>query len=200
VEEGNDELEEALSREFYDLREDVYDRLRAADHVPHGWALRVGQLLVIPSFQNPYSWDILRDPEGVYSLHYTCWREDQDAAAFKSPAARGDYYPAPFRPTIEASPIPITSAQLDGLIAEFLGVSIPVGLAAPASGQDGVCFELLLGNLWGGCRLNWWCDLPREWGQLRPLIRRMMEMFEAARAGRGPAEPAAAADRGPHSE
>src|SRR5436190_16728537 len=100
-----------LRREFVDLRDGVYDRLRQAADVSNARWFRVGQLLVLPSFENPFSWDVLRDSHGVYSLHRTCWRLDRDWAAFESRAER-DKYPVPFVPTIEVSAVPIPSDQL----------------------------------------------------------------------------------------
>jgi hypothetical protein len=91
----------------------------------------------------------------------------------------------PFVPTIETAAVPIPSDDLRDLLDAFRGVTIPVGLSPPASGEDGVSFELLVGDFWGCCRLHWWCDLPKEWRQLQRLVRRMSEAFEAARASRG---------------
>jgi hypothetical protein len=173
-----------LTREFVRLRDGVYDRLRQAADVPDSRWFRVGQLLVLPSFECPYSWDVLRDPHGVYTLYRTCWRLDRDDAAFESRAERAKY-PVPFVPTIETAAVPISSDDLRELLDAFRGVSIPVGVAPPASGEDGVSFELLVGDFWGGCRLRWWCDLPREWRPLQPLVRRMSDAFEAAQVRRG---------------
>jgi len=173
-----------LTREVVRLRDDVYERLRQAADVTDARWFRVGQLLVLPSFECPYSWDVLRNPHGVYTLNHTCWRLDKDNAAFESRSERAKH-PVPFAPTIETAVVPIPSGQLRGLLEAFRGVSIPVGLAQPASGEDGVSFELLIGDFWGMCRLNWWCYLPREWRPLQLLVRRMSEAFEAARSNRG---------------
>jgi hypothetical protein len=172
-----------LSREFCRLRDDVYDRLRQGRDVPNARYSRVGQWLVLPSFDNPYSWDILRDRYGVYTLYFTRWRFDMDAPPFESRAERSNF-PVPFVPTIEAAAVPMASHRLRELLDALGGISIPIRLYAPLPAEDETAFELLIGGSGGGCRLDWFGDVPLAWQPLEPLIRLMAHEFDVAWSSR----------------
>jgi hypothetical protein len=73
-------------------------------------------------------------------------------------------------------------------------VRVPLAVARPHSGCDGVSFELSVGEFFCNARIGWWCDLPDEWQELGPAVAELAQLFEQAWAAR--AEQAAPADGG----
>ena len=180
------------------IREEVYEGLRLGKYIDRHRSVPVCQYLVLPAFENPVSWDVIRVVSRTAGqgtrLYCSCWRMDVDNRAMSSPVERLKY-PRPFRPTVEVdwagragrgrvagrSP-PFDSRAAGGRPAalwvrwsEFRAIRRRVLLQRP--------HRLVVP------------DLPDEWHELRPVIAEVVELFERAWAARADK---AAPDRGRH--
>jgi hypothetical protein len=183
--------------EFYAVQEAVYDGLRLGRYIDRHRSVPVCQYLVLPAFENPVSWDVIRvvsRTAGAQTrLYRSCWRMDLDDRAMSSPVERLKH-PRPFKPTVEVDWVLVELARVEELVARFRSVRVPLAVARSHSGCDGVSFELSVGEFFCNARIGWWCDLPDEWLELQPVVSDVAQLFERAWAAR--AEAGAAADGG----
>ncbi len=90
--------------EFYAVRESAYDALRLGTLIDRHRSVPVCQFLILPSFENPVSWDVIKvvsRKDGAQTrLYRSCWRMDVDGQAMSSPVERLKH-PRPYNPTLE---------------------------------------------------------------------------------------------------
>lgn len=177
--------------DFAAVREAVYDGLRLGKYIDRHRSVPVCQYLGVPAFDNPFSWDLVqivsRRAAAQTRLYRACWRMDLDVRAMGSPVERMKH-PRPFRPTVEVGWAPVGLAGVEALVARFRSIRVPLAVARPHFGCDGVSIELSVGDLFCNARIGWWCDIPDEWQELRPVVAEMESLSErawAARAGPG---------------
>jgi hypothetical protein len=170
--------------EFYRLKELAYETLRFGRHL----SLPVCQLLTLPSFENPISWDVIQimsHQEGAQTrLYRSCWRMDLDSQAMSSPLERLKH-PHPFSPTIEAYWVPVDASQLEGILLQLHSIRIPLTLPSQQIGCDGTSFELAIGDFFCNTRIGWWCDIPKEWWELQPVVTELERLFKSSWAAQG---------------
>lgn len=184
-------------KEFCALRTSVYDGLRLGRYIDRDRVLQVCQFLILPAFENPTSWDVVQAIPRVGGpqtrLYRSCWRMDVDDEVMSSPVERLKH-PRPLRPTIEVGWAPVDPARIEALVARFRAVKVPLAVAQPHSGCDGISYELSLGDFFCSARVGWWCDLPDEWRDLGPLVAELEQLFDQAWDARPdsgtPSEPA----------
>jgi hypothetical protein len=180
-------MDRELMEEFYAVREAVYDGLRLGRYIDRHRSVPVCQYLVLPAFENPVSWDVIRVASRTAGaqtqLYRSCWRMDLDDRAMSSPVERMKY-PRPFKPTVEVGWTLVELARVDALVARLRLVRVPLAVARPHSGCDGVSFELSVGEFCCNARVGWWCDLPDEWQELGPVVAELAQLFEQAWAAR----------------
>jgi hypothetical protein len=168
--------------EFYAVREAAYDALRLRTPIGRRRSVPTCQFLILPSFENPVSWDVIRvvsRKDGAQTrLYRSCWRMDVDSQAMSSPVERLKH-PRPYNPTLETDWVLIDKGKLDSILARFNAIQIPLTLAATRAGCDGTSFELTVGDFFCNARISWWCDLPEEWQELRPVVADIESLFEA---------------------
>ena len=103
-------MESAVEREqmeeFYAVREAAFDALRFGTLVERHRSVPVCQYLILPSFENPISWDVIKvvsRGEGAQTrLYRSTWRLGVDSQAMSSPVERMKH-PRPYKPTLETS-------------------------------------------------------------------------------------------------
>jgi hypothetical protein len=175
--------------EFYAVREAAYDTLRLGIPIDHHCSVALCQFLILPSFENAISWDVIRvgsRKDGAQTrLYRSCWRMDVDSQAMSSPVERLKH-PRPYNPTLETDWVLVDNGKLKAILARFTAIRIPLTLATARVGCDGTSFELAVGDSFCNARIGWWCDLPEEWQELSPVVADLGRLFEVAWArGRG---------------
>ncbi len=169
--------------EFYAVREAAYDGLRLGTYVDRHRSIPVCQYLILPSFENPVSWDVIRVAArraGAQTrLYRSCWRMDVDSEAMRTPVERLKH-PKPYLPTIEADWALIDLSTVQESLSRLRSAPVPLAIAEPVVGCDGTTFELSVGEFFCNARISWWCDLPKDWQSLRPIIVELEQAFEQA--------------------
>jgi hypothetical protein len=175
--------------EFYAVRESAYDALRLGTPIERHRSMPMCQFLILPSFENPVSWDVIgvvsRKDGAQTRLYRSCWRMDLDSQAMSSPVERLKH-PRPYNPTLETDWVVVDKGKLEAILARLNTIRIPLTLATARVGCDGTSFELAVGDFFCNARIRWWCDLPEEWQELRPVVADLESLFESTwERGRG---------------
>src|SRR5580704_12583934 len=104
--------------EFCALRESAYDTLRFGTLIERSRSVPVCQFLILPSFENPFSWDVIKvvsRKEGAQTrLYRSTWRMDVDAHAMSSPVERLKH-PRPYKPTLETDWVLVDATKLEAI-------------------------------------------------------------------------------------
>jgi hypothetical protein len=186
-------LEKVVDREqmdeFYAVRESAYDALRFGTLIDRHRSVPVCQLLILPSFENPISWDVLKvvsRKDGAQTrLYRSTWRMDVDDHAMSSAVERLKH-PRPYKPTLETDWVLVEAGKLEAILSQIRGVRIPLMLPDAPEGCDGTSFELAVGDFFCNARIGWWCDMPKEWQELAPVVTELERLFESTwERGRG---------------
>jgi hypothetical protein len=166
--------------EFYAIREAACDGLRLGTYIERHRSVPVCQILILPSFENPVSWDVIRvAARGLGAqtrLYRSCWRMDIDCENTRSPVERLKH-PRPYIPTIDVDWVLIDRALVETIIGRLRATPILLALASRPVGCDGVTFELSIGDFFCNARISWWCELPEEWKQIRPVVTELEGVF-----------------------
>jgi hypothetical protein len=169
-----------LREEFSALHEQVTTGLRNRVYLGAVQGDCVAQLLVLPAFQNPAAYDIIRavreEGRDEYKVMHSCWRRDLDLPVFQSPVDRMRH-PRPFRPTVVVLDAPVASDTIRGFMEELRALSVPLHVEPAARGVDGVTFEIAFGGFWANARIGWWVEPPTEWRPFDEVLNRMLERF-----------------------
>jgi hypothetical protein len=166
--------------EFYELRDGVFSALRSGKYLTLQRGVRACQLLELPSFDNPVSWDIVKINARrcrESQLFRTCWRWDQDIETFSNPVER-QKYGATFLPTIETGHVLVDHERIDALLVRIRSVPVSLAIAHPSLGLDGISYEFAVGEPFCNSRIHWWQRLPDEWRELEPIIADFRRFFE----------------------
>src|SRR5688500_6819085 len=94
---------------------------------------------------------------------------DEDNHAKSSPVERLKH-PRPYQPTLETDWALLDAARLDAILSRIRHVRIPLSLADAIAGCDGTSFELAVGDFFCNARIGWWCEMPKEWQELAPVV------------------------------
>jgi hypothetical protein len=167
--------------EFTGLSEQVCDALRHGKHIDFRHFVPICQYLILPAFENSLSWDIVRavprTAEAKDRLYRSCWRKDVDSQAMCSPIERFKH-PRPYKPTVEVDWVPIDLDRVQHCLATLRTIRVPLTIAQPHSGLDGVRFELSMGTLFCNARIGWWGKLPDEWLELKPVVTHLEQLIQ----------------------
>lgn len=176
-------VEREQMEEFSALRELAYQALRHGIHAKQLGTRQICQLLVLPSFSNPVCWDVTeggpRKVVGETRLYRSTWRMDLDSQALSSPVERLKH-PREYKPTLETQWVSINKGELEVELARINDIRIPLAVSSSAIGIDGTSFELSFGDSFGCARIRWWCELPDDWRELRPVINDLESLFASA--------------------
>jgi len=94
--------------------------------------------------------------------------------------------PRPYNPTLETDWVLVDKGKLEAILSPLCAIRIPLTLPSARAGCDGTSFELAVGDFFCNARIGWWCDLPDEWQELRPVVAELERLFESAwERGRG---------------
>jgi hypothetical protein len=175
--------------DFYAVRESAYDALRLGTLIERHRSVPVCQFLILPSFENPISWDVIKvvsRKDGAQTrLYRTTWRMDVDHQAMSSPVERLKH-PRPYEPTLETDWVLVDGVKLESVLSKIRSIRIPLMLAEVPAGCDGTSFELAVGEFFCNARIGWWCDMPKEWQELVPVVTELEQLFETTwERGRG---------------
>lgn len=148
AESAPDDVESAVEREqmeeFYAVREAAYDALRFGTLVErHRSGVSVLQYLILPSFENPISWDVIKvvsRGEAQTRLYRFTWRMDVDGQAMASPVERMKH-PRPYKATLETDWVLVDAKKLEAILSRIGSVRIPLLLASAPGGCDGTSFD-----------------------------------------------------------
>lgn len=165
----------------------AFNILRLGWGIDHPRHLPVCKLLILPSFDNPVSWDVVRvfergaDPQ--LRLYRSVWRMDIDHEVFDSPEERAKH-PETYRPTLETAWVLIAEDQLTAILNRFHTIHVPILVPNEMDGMDGIDYELTVGDHMFNVRLGWWCEMPKEWRELQPIANELVRLFESTWADR----------------
>jgi hypothetical protein len=169
--------------EFSTVRESAYDALRNGTLIERRRSVPVCQFLILPSFENPVSWDVIKSfsrKDGPQTrLYRSTWRMDVDVEAMRSPVERLRH-PRPYDPTLETDWVLVDAVKLEAVLLKIQSTRIPLVPANAPIGADGTAFELAVGDPYYHARIGWWCEVPVEWQELTPLIAELERLFETA--------------------
>ena len=174
-------MEHEQMKEFCEVREAVYGGLRHGTFINRQHLLPICQYLVLPSFENPVSWDVIRiasSGSDEARLYRSCWRMDIDLQALSTPIERLKHR-RPFVPAVEVGFAPIDLSQIEKLLAQFRNVRVSLAVTNPSVGCDGESYELTIGGAFCHARIAWWDQLPNEWRGLAPAIAELSSLFES---------------------
>ncbi|MBI2827408.1 MAG: addiction module protein [Planctomycetia bacterium] len=165
------------------LQEAACEGFRRGAYIGKHPSLSVCQLLILPSFENAVSWDVVhvtaRRADPHTRLYRSCWRMDIDEQAMRSPVERMKH-PRPYTPTVEVDWVLIDGEHVESILARLRTFRVPLAVANPSVGCDGTTFELFVGEFFCNARICWWCDLPEEWRELQPVITDLEHLFSQA--------------------
>ena len=169
--------------EFYAIRESAYNALRFGTLIERHRSVPVCQLLILPSFENPVSWDVIkivsRHEAAQTRLCRSTWQMEVDEQAMSSPVERLRH-PRPYKPTLETDWVLVDATRLEAILSRIRGIRIPLMLAESHVGLDGTSFELAIGgDCFCNARIGWWCDMPKEWQELAPVVAELERLFES---------------------
>lgn len=159
-------------------------RLNSALEIKRG--RRELQLLVRPSFEGCFAWDLFRVPEHRGSaerfvLCKTTWRREFDHQRLSG--LNGPHPVGPAEPTFAAATFGMKPLDAEHILSQLRGLSAPLAIAEPHSGLDGTHFELAFGDQWVSARFHWWSQPPEEWAGLGRFFDEALAMFESIAAG-----------------
>ena len=69
---------------------------------------------------------------------------------------------------------PLNREEFERHYLQLCSQSLPSLLPSTHFGLDGTSYELAVGNIWLGWRLNWWEELPEQWGHLKNVVTEMI--------------------------
>ncbi|MCA9095540.1 MAG: hypothetical protein KDA68_18805 [Planctomycetaceae bacterium] len=175
--------------EYFEVRTSAYNALRFGTLIERHRSVPVCQLLILPSFENPVSWDVVkvvsRKEDAQTRLHRSTWRMDVDCRVMSSPIERLKN-PRPYLPTLETEWLFIDAAKLENVLSKLRSIRIPLLIAGTQGGLDGTSFELAVGEFSCNARIRWWCDMPKEWQELASVVAELDSLFqETWKRGRG---------------
>ena len=163
-------------------------RVEAVQLVHTGWPLGKGrkmfQLIILPSFQNSISWELIQTGmpsdatlhnEREFTVVRTTWRMEVDIEKFRTPIERLRF-PRPLKPTMEQTQWPAKTEDADRWINQFaaaLPSSAPV--RHKSIGVDGTDLQFSFGN----SLFKWWYRAPTEWTALEERFTATFHDFEA---------------------
>jgi hypothetical protein len=166
--------------EFGRIRKAAYDALRRGAFIERDRSLSLCQYLILPSFDNPISWDVVKGVrnrnEAQTRLYRSRWRMDFDGQALSSPAERINY-PRPYKPTFESEWVLIDEKKVEAILVQFNAIRIPLTPANAPIGCDGTSFELAIGHPFCNARIAWWYELPEDWRELQPVVADLENLF-----------------------
>jgi hypothetical protein len=182
-------VDQEQMNEFYAVREAAFDALRFGTLIERHRSVPVCQYLILPSFENPISWDVIkvvsRGQGAQTRLYRSTWRMDVDSQAMSSPVERMKH-PRPYKSTLETDWVLVDAKKLEAILSRIRGVRIPLMLANAPKGCDGTSFELAVGDFFCNARIGWWCEMPKEWQELVPVVTELALLFESTwEGGRG---------------
>jgi hypothetical protein len=174
--------DDELRWEYDAIRESAYYVLRNCKRIPLERYVPQCQFLILPSFDDPVSWDIVQtyaDGDFKTHLYRTTWCSIHDLQTLESPEERSK--PAgSYRPTFKSQRVLVDVEQLTSIVSRLQAIRIPLGMTDETMGLDGVDFELAMnGSIWS-TRIQWWCDLPPEWQELKPAVTDLEKLLKSA--------------------
>lgn len=159
-------------------------RLNSALEIKRG--RRELQLLVRPSFEGCFAWDLFRVPEHRGSaerfvLCKTTWRREFDHQRLSG--LNGPHPVGPAGPTFAAATFGMKPLDAERVMSQLRGLSAPLEIVEPRIGLDGTHFELAFGDHSASARFRWWNEPPKAWAELGRFFDETLAMFESIAAG-----------------
>ncbi|QDU54358.1 hypothetical protein [Aeoliella mucimassa] len=167
-------MELQQQHEWQRFREHAVDHLRSFAHVDTTKYRPAAQFLILPSFSDTRSIDILQQDNTLLAFH-TVWRTTTDLPRFANPVERLKHLPQPI-PTYESVPLNIGEPTLQHLLSAIGEVDLTSSPTANTASLDGTSYELYAGPETDSKRLRWHSTLPPEWKSLHPICEKFLAM------------------------
>ena len=143
---------------------------------------RVFQLVVLPSFEESYSWELYERETGSDTVEAIAlkavWHLREDLSKF-DPLARLKH-PRKLSPTITVKAGRIDGALAAELIGELAEIAVTLGPCNDGISLDGTSYELTVGTGSTQSRLAWHNDGPPYWNAVRRWTLRIVSKLEDA--------------------
>jgi hypothetical protein len=151
---------ERIRTEPRHLTSDVYIR---------GIGIRRIQLIVYPSFEPVFVWDVREGPEG--------WRLFRPRALEPESGLVTGY-----------DEIPFATDRLSSFFEKVTGITLPIAPdLSSTGGADGTEYELsVTGDLGTSWRFRWWSQAPNHWRPLVEITNEMIVAFSKAEGANPP--------------
>jgi hypothetical protein len=172
-------MDKEQHQEWQKLEQEAIELVRGGltrNEVP---ALKLLQLLVIPSFEPTIGVEIFRKTSRSKIVSYvaaqTVWRRDWDIEKFRTPVERLKY-PRSIAPTIHRKIGEVSNEIIEGWLNQLKSISIPAWVENESIDLDRTRYELSLGQdtSFLSVRYAWWEQPPEAW---QPLARVTTEIF-----------------------
>lgn len=174
---GRDEPEQ----EFVNLRTEAYESLRRGFQ-EGPWDRRIFQLVVLPSFEASYSWELYerktkRDPVEAIAVH-AIWHTHKDLEKFDP--VTGLRYPRKLSPTITVGTSRIEPKIAQKIVETMSEIVVPIHPGVGGVYLDGKSYELTVGRGSDQARFAWHEEAPSHWESLRNWALKAVSDLEAA--------------------
>lgn len=145
-------------------------------------ANRLVQLLVLPSFESAFGYEIRQDQkaENQYFVIHSLWRMDIDLSKFRTPHIRLQH-PHTLSPTIEIRQLPLDPDWAVATIGTLKQLMIPAMVQTECIGLDSTSYEIAFdsGNVYA--RYSWWEEPPSGWLPLHDWLLETVDVLESLR-------------------
>ncbi len=172
-------MEEHQHEEWNSLEQLAIELLRRGNTSSSLKVRQLFQLLELPSFEAPSSWEICEDrkTENRHFVIHRIWHKDSDLNKFETPTIRLRY-PRPLLPTIEFHQYPIEADWVEATLVALKSLVINVMVDFETIGLDGTRYEVAFDNNMVQARYNWWHEPPDCWQNLNIWFHQTLDVLE----------------------
>lgn len=173
-------MDEKRIMAFSRMEKKVIEKLRKASYGPVKHKTIICQLLVLPSFWNPFCWSMYWSYKEKQRKHeewinLTKWDSKTDYQTLEKLDQTKEQ--VHLKPTIYSESLRSSREEIDGLITQFTG-SIPFTIEQNWGVADGVSYELIINRLNISTHIRWNSQLPQEWDSIRTPLVKLATFFE----------------------
>ena len=159
---------------WYGLQEQVCIDLRKCTflHQEDNMINHVAQILEIPSFEDLHSWDVFktkRFPGEHFVLYHTVWHRTADEKIFQG---------IPFEPSISITNCELDTHKYRQRIKYLAKAKFTPFIQSDKEYLDGTSYQLAIGEGNEKCRIQWHCEMPKEWGPLKKGFEKLYSFFK----------------------
>jgi len=165
--------------EWYTLEKQATEQLRRGNTPARSGVSQLFQVLVLPSFEAAFSWEICQDVKAMnrYFAVHSIWHKRDDLSKLETPVVRLRH-PHPLVPTIEVRQLPLEADWVEATQKALSSLVIPAMVKPEVIGLDGTSYEIAFDALFVQARYGWWEEPPSGWRPLNQWLQQMLAALE----------------------